>query len=197
MTSFIGSELSTVSPTIYRNQLGLANQFKRLAWSIARSLLYRPTPNFMHAWRRSLLRAFGGRISAGAHPYPRCRIWAPWNLTMGEHSCLANDVDCYCVAPIELGAHALVSQDACLCTATHDYESAEFTLVTSPIFISSRAWVAAGAFVGPGVTVGEGAVCGARSVVTRDVEPWTVAAGNPAKTLKRRRIRGAGELNND
>jgi len=50
-------------------------------------------------------------------------------------------------------------------------------------------WIGAGAFVGPGVTIGEGAVVGARSVVTKDVEPWTVVAGNPAKFIKKREIK--------
>jgi putative colanic acid biosynthesis acetyltransferase WcaF len=56
-------------------------------------------------------------------------------------------------------------------------------LVTAPIRIGPGAWVAAGAFIGPGVTVGDGAVVGAGAVVMRDVEPWTVVAGNPAVFL--------------
>lgn len=109
---------------------------------------------------------------------------------MGAHSCLANDVDCYCVAAIELGAHAIVSQYSYLCTASHDYESPNFDLVSAPILIGSRAWLAAGVFVGPGVTIGEGSVCGAHSVVLKDVGPWAVAAGNPAKVFKPRNMRG-------
>ena len=58
-------------------------------------------------------------------------------------------------------------------------------LVTSPIVVGDRAWVAADAFIGPGVTIGEGAVVGARSSVYRDVEPWTVVAGNPARIMKK------------
>jgi len=181
-------------PPVYVNRLSLSNRLGRIAWSIVWLFLYRPSPNVLHAWRRFLLRLFGARISAGAHPYPRCKIWAPWNLTMGPHSCLANDVDCYCVAPIELGAFALVSQYSYLCTATHDYQNPEFLLITKPIVIRDRAWIAAGAFIGPGVEVGEGAVCGARSVVTRDVEPWTVCAGNPAKPVKRRRMRNQSSV---
>jgi putative colanic acid biosynthesis acetyltransferase WcaF len=181
-------------PPVYVNRLSLANRLGRAAWSIVWLFLFRPSPKPLHAWRRFLLRLFGAHIAAGAHPDPSCKIWAPWNLTMGPHSCLANYVDCYCVAPIELGAFALVSQYSYLCAATHDYQHPEFPLIPKPIVIGARAWVAAGAFIGPGVEVGEGAVCGARSVVMRDVEPWTICAGNPAKPIRRRTMRNASSV---
>jgi putative colanic acid biosynthesis acetyltransferase WcaF len=107
---------------------------------------------------------------------------------MGAHSCLANDVDCYSADRIVLGDFATVSQEAMLCTATHDYNNVDFPLVTRPIVIGPRAWVGARAFVGPGVNVGEGAVVGAVSSVFRDVEPWTVIGGNPARFLKTRHV---------
>jgi putative colanic acid biosynthesis acetyltransferase WcaF len=97
---------------------------------------------------------------------------------MGPESCLADDVDCYCVAPIRLGAHATVSQYSYLCSASHDYR-ADMGLVIAPIVIEAEAWVAADVFVGPGVTIGMGAVVGARSTVMGDVEPWSVVAGSP------------------
>ena len=62
-------------------------------------------------------------------------------------------------------------------------------LVTAPITVGAQAWVAADAFVGMGVTIGEGAVVGARAVVTRNVEPWTVVGGNPAKFIKKRELK--------
>lgn len=172
----------------YVNRLSISNQLARVLWRAAYLLLFRPSPVILHGWRAFLLRCFGGRIERGARAYPRCRIWAPWNLTMGEHSCLADDVDCYCVAPIKLGRRATVSQYSYLCGASHDYESEEFTLVPRPITIGVLAWVAAGSFVAPGVTVGDGAVVGARSTVLNDVTPWTVVAGHPARFLKHRHL---------
>ena len=58
--------------------------------------------------------------------------------------------------------------------------------IEKPIILRKMSWIAAEAFVGPGVTVGEGAVVGARAVVVRDVEPWNVVGGNPAKVLRKR-----------
>lgn len=56
---------------------------------------------------------------------------------------------------------------------------------SSPIHICSKAWIGTGVKVLKGVTIGEGAIVGAGSVVTRDVEPWTVVGGNPAVVIKK------------
>ncbi len=64
--------------------------------------------------------------------------------------------------------------------------SKDWSVVQSePIVVKSDAWLGMHATILKGVTIGEGAVVGAGSVVTRDVEPWSVVGGNPAKTLKK------------
>jgi putative colanic acid biosynthesis acetyltransferase WcaF len=166
----------------------LSNKLLRVLWQIAWVLFYRPSPRVLHGWRRMLLRLFGARIGANAHPYPSAIIWAPWNLEMGEHSCLSENVDCYSVDSIRLGPHATVSQYSFLCTASHDYAIPRMPLITAPITIERGAWIAADVFVGPGVTIGEGAVVGARSTVLKDVGPMLVVAGNPPRILGERTI---------
>jgi putative colanic acid biosynthesis acetyltransferase WcaF len=168
----------------------LANRLGRMAWGVVWLLLFRPTPKVCHPWRRMLLRLFGARIGRNVHVHASCRIWAPWNLTLADHSCLGPDVDCYCVAPITIGPHGTISQYAHLCTASHDFEHPHMPLTTAPIRVGSQAWICAGAFVAPGLTIGDGAVVGARAVVTRDVCPWQVVAGNPATCVKQRTVRG-------
>lgn len=171
-----------------RVQLTLSNKLARLAWGVVWSTLYRFSPRVCHGWRCWLLRCFGARVGRGAHPGPKAKIWAPWNLTLEAHSCLADDVDCYCVAPVSVGAHATVSQYSYLCAAGHefrgyDFQDPEMPLVIAPIIIEAYAWVAADVFVGPGVKIGEGSVVGARSTVLHDVPAWTVVAGSPAKHI--------------
>ena len=104
---------------------------------------------------------------------------------MGEGSCLGDHVQCYSVDRVTLAPHATVSQYSFLCTAGHDYRVNDMPVISAPITIGKRAWVAADAFIGPGVTVGERAVVGARASVFRDVEPWTVVGGNPARVIRK------------
>lgn len=179
----------------YQNRHSLESKVLRLVWNLVWSLLFRPTPRgILYGWRRFLLRLFGAKIGKGVIVLPSCRIWQPWRLTMGDYSCLSEDVVCYSVDQISIGEQAVVSQGAFLCCASHDIASPIMELIHKPIVIGSQAWIAAWAFVGPGVAVGEGAVVGACAVVTRDVEQWTVVAGNPAKFIKRREIRQDGNL---
>jgi putative colanic acid biosynthesis acetyltransferase WcaF len=110
---------------------------------------------------------------------------------MGDHSCLGEHVDCYCVDTIRIGAHAIVSQYSFLCTASHDHMDPAMPLVTAPITIGERAWITADVFVAPGVVIGEGAIVGARSSVFCDVDAWTIARGNPAKPVRKRILRPA------
>ncbi|MEQ1795345.1 MAG: putative colanic acid biosynthesis acetyltransferase [Nitrospira sp.] len=173
------SNQSFPSPHSYRNRVG------RVVWTTVWWVLFRPSPRPFHVWRCGLLRLFGATIERGAHPYPSARVWAPWNLTMGEGSCLGDHVDCYSVDRVTLEPYATVSQYSFLCTAGHDYTIREMPVITAPIKIGRRAWVAADAFVGPGVMIGEGAVVGARASVFRSVDAWTVVGGTPARILKK------------
>ena len=164
----------------------MMNKVGRILWSTVWLFLYRPSPRIAHGWRRMLLRLFGAKIGKDAHPYPSAQIWAPWNLEMGNDSCLGDHTDCYSVDKITIGPRSTISQYSFLCTASHDYQDPSLPLITAPITIGAHAWIAADVFVGPGVAIGDGAVVGARSSVFRNIEPWTVVAGNPARVIKKR-----------
>jgi putative colanic acid biosynthesis acetyltransferase WcaF len=173
--------------THFKSELSLANRAGRALWGMVWVLLFRPSPRPLHAWRRFLLSLFGARLGRGVRIYASATIWAPWNLTMGDFSVLGDHVDCYAVDRIEIGAHSIVSQYTFLCTATHDPDQPLFPLVTKPIRVGQQAWIAAAAFIGPGVTVGDGAVVGARACVFKDVAPWSIVGGNPARLIRMRK----------
>jgi putative colanic acid biosynthesis acetyltransferase WcaF len=178
-----------VNVASFENPYSFAHKCGRVLWGFVWIVLFRPSPRPCFGWRSILLRCFGARLGTAVHVYPRAKIWAPWNLEMGDHSCLADDVDCYCAGRIAIGAHATVSQYSYLCAAGHDISDPRMKLVIEPITIGDGAWVCAGAFVGPGVSVGNGAVVGARAVVVKNVDAWTVVGGNPAKFIKNRELK--------
>lgn len=161
----------------------LANKLARAGWLAVCLVLFRPSPVPLHAWRRALLRLFGAQVGAGALVYPSARVWAPWNLELGEGSCLGPASEAYNVAQIVLGPGAVVSQRAYLCTATHAIREPGFALMAAPIVLGTRAWVAAAAYVGPGVTLADGAVAAACAVVVKDVARDQVVGGNPARPI--------------
>ncbi len=171
----------------------LRNRLYRLSFQLVWALCAAWTPPPLRRWRRWILCRFGARLAPTANVYGSARIWSPANLTMDDYAAVGPGAIVYAMAPIRLGAYAIVSQRAHLCAGTHDIEDPAFQLRARPIVVGARAWVAAEAFVGPGVTIGEGAVLGARACAMRDVEPWTVNSGNPAQILRHRRIRFAAE----
>lgn len=179
----------------YQNHLGRKHQVIRLVWGVTWTACARWLPRSVGSgWKRFLLRMFGAKIHPTAVVYSSAKIYYPANLEMAEYSCLASDVDCYNVAPIKIGANTTVSQGSYLCTASHDITDATNPLITYPIVIEDQVWVAARAIIGMGVHVGQGAVIGAGACVFKDVEPWTVVGGNPARLIKERIIRG-GQCN--
>jgi len=183
-------------------KLSWPNKLGRVLWGVVWFTMFRPSPVAAHAWRRFLLQMFGAKIGKPAYLYPSVKIWAPWNLVMGDHSTLARNVDCYCVDKVEIGSFTTVSQYCYLCTASHDYSdpcieyNPQMQLITAPILLGDRVWLTADVFVGPGVSIGDGAVVLARSTVVHDLQPWVVAAGNPAKMKKKRILRTSSDLGN-
>ena len=172
-----------------RSAQSFRNKTARALWGVTWALVFRTSPRVFHGWRRWLLQLFGARLGRGVRVYPSVRVWAPWRLEMGDYSCLGPEVDCYCVAPIRIGAHVVISQYTYLCSASHDHERSDFPLIAESIIVGGGAWVAADAFIGMGVTIGEGAVVGARASVFKDVDPWTIVGGNPARFIKKRTLK--------
>ncbi len=101
---------------------------------------------------------------------------------------------------VEIGADVLLSWNVTI--VDHHSHSLEFAkrasdvtdwltgkkdwshVEVAPVRIGDKVWIGFGASILPGVNIGEGAIVGAASVVTRDVEPWTVVAGNPARVIR-------------
>lgn len=114
------------------------------------------------------------------------------NITLGERvyfnfNCVILDV-----APVRIGDRCQFATGVQLLAATHPLDPVERATAGEygkPITIGDDVWVGGGAIILPGVRIGSAAVIGAGSVVTRDVPPRTVAAGNPARVIRELPIR--------
>jgi putative colanic acid biosynthesis acetyltransferase WcaF len=164
----------------------LQNRLRRVAWNLCYAIFYRLSPRPLHGWRVMLLRVFGAQLGAACHFYPKGKIWAPWNLICEDRVTLADDAELYNPSPLYLGSHAIVSQGAYICGATHLYNEMSFQLVSFPMRLGAYSWVCARAVVNPGVNVGNGAILALGSIATKDLEPFGIYAGVPARKVKER-----------
>jgi putative colanic acid biosynthesis acetyltransferase WcaF len=163
----------------------------RLAWLIVWKTLWRVCWHRIPVLRTFILKCFGAKISGRLSVFGTARIEMPWDMTIGENVSIGQRVQVYNLGGVSIGSHTFLSQDVYLCGGTHDHTSLAYPLIRKKITLGNYVWIAAGAFIGPGVTVGDGAVVGARAVVMKDVAPWTIVAGNPAKVVKARKLRHA------
>jgi putative colanic acid biosynthesis acetyltransferase WcaF len=155
-----------------------------LAWQFSWTIFCSWTPKPLNRWRLFWLKIFGANIVGAPFVHQRARIQIPWHTTLHDRCCLGDRANIYNLAPIEIEEGAVVAQEAYLCTGTHAFEVSGIPLRTAPILIRKGAFVGARAFILPGVTIGEGAVIGACSVVTKDIAPLTINAGNPCRLLR-------------
>ena len=170
-----------------RASFSLRNRLARGLWGIVWLLLFRPSPRPLHKWRAFLLKAFGATIGTNCHVYPAAKIWAPWNIRLGDHVGIADGVVLYSMARIEIGDYAVISQGAHLCAGSHDFNSPNFQLIAAPIAVGARVWLCTECFIGPGVSIAQGSVVGARGVVTKSIaSEWCVWAGVPVKKIGER-----------
>ncbi len=125
-----------------------------------------------------------GPRTATSIPGRRYGLHGTWSCA--DQVTAADGAEIYNPAPVSFGSHAILSQDAYVCGATHDYDDPAFPLLAYAMSFGAYSWVCARASVAPGVSMGDGAVLGLGSVATRNLEAWTIYAGVPAVKLKER-----------
>ena len=170
----------------YRSPWSRRQRVGFLLWQVAWATLYRPTPKPLYPWRVWLLKRFGATVSGRPFVAASSRVRIPWLLTLEDRACLGEHAEVYNLGPVRLGPRVTVAQHAYLCAGTHDLSTPALPLVVGPVDVGADAFLGARCFILPGVVIGEGAVVGATATVTKDVEPWAIVAGNPARVVGRR-----------
>lgn len=178
----------------------LLNQFAKIRLRRRRLTLSTPKSTFFSLWR--VRTAENCRIATGENSRVESRIAMERphaSLSIGNRTFIgAGQISC--AEAIEIGDDVLVAWNTTIFDhgshsvawerRQHDVTDwiqgrKNWTGVTiRPVSIGNKAWIGFGCIILPGVHIGEGAIVGAGSIVTKDVPPWTIVAGNPAKTIK-------------
>jgi len=140
--------------------------------------------------RSCVLRLFGASVGRKVVLKPGVRVKYPWLLSIGAASWIGEDAWIDNLVPVTIGANVCVSQGAYLCTGNHDWSDPAFGLRAQPIVLEDGSWVGARAVVCPGVRIEKCGVAAAGCVVTSNIPSYEIHAGNPARFIRRRELRG-------
>ena len=134
--------------------------------------------------RRAYLAAWLGKMGDGTSVQMGCRFLNGRKVHFGER----NVINFGCLFDgrkyhICIGSDVSIGPEASILTLGHDPQSPDFADRGGDVIIGNRVWIGYRALILPGVTIGDGAIVGAGAVVTKDVEPFTIVGGNPARKI--------------
>lgn len=108
------------------------------------------------------------------------------NLSVGLNSVINRNCHLDCRGGIVLGNNVSISPECSLITGSHDVNSPDFKYIEGHIIINDYVWIGTRAMILPNIELGEGAVICAGAVVTKDVRPYTIVGGVPARKIGNR-----------
>ena len=138
---------------------------------------------------------FGDKVSIGSYAIIRpTNLYggdAGVGLKVGNNSSIGPFAYIGCSGYIEIGDNVMISPRVSIYSENHNFEHSERPMIEqgvtrSYVKIENDCWIAANAIILAGVTVGKGAIVAAGAVVTKDVPPFSIVAGNPAQVIKNR-----------
>lgn len=145
---------------------------------------------FSELFRYIVLRLFAKDIHTRAIS-DGVTIWFPWRLSMGKRSSLNRGVIIDATGEVSIGEGVRIAAYTCINTADHEYTDPEVYIVDqgfviAEVVIEDDVWIGSGVQINKGVRIGKGSIIGSGSVVTKDIPPYSIAAGVPCKVLKKR-----------
>lgn len=140
-----------------------------------------------HSVRKAFYRASGVKIGKDSFIHMGARFYLPSGVSIGDGTVIGDHCFMDGRAPLKIGNHVDIASDAMIYNSEHDINSDGFDPIEEPVEIADYAFVGPRAIILPGVKIGNGAVVGAGAVVTKDVAPFKVVGGVPAKEIGERK----------
>jgi len=150
-----------------------------ILWMLVEWLLVTNALQVSSRLRVAALRRFGATIGDGVIMRPRTRVKFPWKLEIGDDCWIGEGVWIHNQDQLTIGHDVVISQETMLTTGSHAHRR-DMALITRPLVIEPGAWVTSRCIVTGGVTLGRSCLVGPASVVSSDVAPNRIVAGNPA-----------------
>ncbi|MBK7388668.1 MAG: WcaF family extracellular polysaccharide biosynthesis acetyltransferase [Bacteroidia bacterium] len=162
---------------------------KLALWHVVSAVFFLNHLSAISSLKVTLLRMFGAKVGKGVVIKQCVRIKYPWLLEIGDHVWIGECCWIENHAPVKIGNHACISQDAMLLCGNHNYKKSGFDLITGKITLEEGVWIGAKSTVTPGVTCKSHSVLSVNSVASSNLEPYGIYRGNPAVFQKERVIK--------
>ena len=125
----------------------------------------------------------GFKIDSQVVIYGGAKIRSPENISIAQNTIIGSNSSLDGRGGITIGSNVNFSSEVAIWTVQHDPQDQDFDVKSGEVVIEDYAWISFRAVILPSVKIGEGAVVAAGAVVTKNVEPYTIVAGIPAKTI--------------
>lgn len=142
----------------------------------------------LHSVRNLIWQLVGVKLGNKSTLHTGIRVFDPRGITIGEGSIIGYGCFLDGRAKLAIGNHVDIASEAMIYNGEHDIHAADFHGIEAPVTIEDYVFIGPRAIILPGVTLGKGAVVGAGAVVTKDVEPFTIVGGVPAKVIGERKL---------
>jgi maltose O-acetyltransferase len=139
-----------------------------------------------HRLRNAVYRAAGVELPRSSSIHWRSRFFFPQGLSVGQHTTIGNDSFFDARDGIIIGSSVNIAAEVRIYTREHDIDARDFAEIGGPVVIEDYAYIGTRVTILPGVRVGRGAVVASGAVVTKDVPPYTLVGGVPAKVIRER-----------
>ena len=147
-----------------------------------------------HHVRRFAYRLAGMQIGQGSSIHMGLILYDPSGITIGQDTIVGERCTLDGRAKLTIGDHVDIASEVMIYNSEHDVNDPKFGAIVAPVTIEDYVFIGPRAIILPGVTIGRGAVVGAGAVVTKDVPPFTVFGGVPAKPISERKLKDPAYL---
>jgi acetyltransferase-like isoleucine patch superfamily enzyme len=165
----------------------IQNRMKTVSWEFVVFILHIVGCFPSHHVRRFFYRLAGVKIGSGSTIHTRATFYHPSNITIGRDSLIGEGAVLDGRAPLSIGDHVDMASEVMIYNSQHDLDSDDFHAVSEPVKIEDYVFIGPRAIILPGITIGKGAVVAAGAVVTKDVNPFEIVGGVPAKVIGERK----------